>query len=109
MNPQTVEVPLWLVTAIVGLIGVGLVAAVRIGLQLVGDVRSLRELLVGVDGKNGIRGSVAALKTDLDGVEDYFGAKIENVEHDVISLKERMDTVKERLDGLEDRERDEAA
>lgn len=89
--PNSVEVPLWLVTAIVGLLSLGVTRALRIGAQLVSDVQGLRQLLIGYDGKNGIRGNLQLLD-----------ATVENLDHDIQDIRLKMTEDRGRLERVEE-------
>jgi hypothetical protein len=105
VDANYVAVPLWLVQTIAGVAITGLLGAFGVGIKVVIEVGGLRQLLVGIDGKNGIRGDLQLLD-----------ARVENLEHDqgavatqVAVLQEFKQAAAERLQGLEDRERHQAA
>jgi hypothetical protein len=90
MQASGVEVPLWLVTAIVGLLGLGLVGGLRIGARLVLEIQGLRQLLIGYDGKNGIRGDLRLLD-----------ATVEDLGRDVQDLRVQVEVGAGRIEQLE--------
>jgi hypothetical protein len=90
MQASGVEVPLWLVTAIVGLLGLGLVGGLRIGARVVLEMQGLRQLLIGYDGKNGIRGDLRLLD-----------ATVENLGRDVQELRVQVEVDAGKIEQLE--------
>lgn len=57
--------PTWLSTVIAGLILTLLSVNAAVLYAIRGDLRSLREFLFGPDGKNGLRGRMESVETDV--------------------------------------------
>jgi hypothetical protein len=91
MDPTTVAVPLWFVQLLVGTLVTGLLAGIGIGIKAIVALSSLRQLLIGIDGKNGIRGDLQLLD-----------ATVENLDHDVVDLRLKMTEDHGRLERVED-------
>lgn len=91
MEPNTVAVPLWFVQLLVGTLVTTLLGAIAVGAKGIMELKSLRQLLVGYDGKNGIRGDLQLLD-----------ATVENLDHDVVDLRVKMAEDHGRLERVEE-------
>jgi hypothetical protein len=90
MEPDTVAVPLWFIQLLVGTLVTGLLGAIGVGIKAIIDLGSLRQLLIGIDGKNGIRGDLQLLD-----------ATVENMGHDIVDLAMKMTEDHGRLGRVE--------
>ena len=91
MEPNTVSVPLWFVQLLVGTLVTSVLGALGVGIKAILELRSLRQLLVGYDGKNGIRGDL-----------ELLDAKVENIDHDVQDIRLKMTEDHARLERVEE-------
>jgi hypothetical protein len=94
MDADYLAVPMWLVKfAVLGGLGIGVKALL--------ELRSIRQLLIGYDGKNGILGDL-----------ELLDAKVENVERDITDLRIQGVAQEGKIERLEeelDRHRGKAA
>jgi hypothetical protein len=91
MESNTVAVPLWVVQALVGTLLSLLLGAIGIGIKGVFALQSLRQLLVGYDGDNGMRGDLQLLD-----------ATVENLGHEIVDLRLKMADEHGRLERVEE-------
>jgi hypothetical protein len=88
MDADYLAVPMWLVKfAVLGGLGIGVKAIL--------DLRSLRQLLIGYDGKNGIRGDLQL----LDATVEDLGRELRGIHTQVEVDAERIEQL-ERERGL---------
>lgn len=102
MDTQTVAVPLWFMQTIVGVAITSVLGGLGGLFLLVRKVDGIQQMLVGVDGKNGMRGDLRHLSRRHEELAD----QVTDQDRSLALVEQSVTDIRTRLGKVEDRERE---